>query len=115
MANKHKKVWKVVSRKPLSGKQTQPKRKHFPRNQTKFFFDWKVFSVDRKVFSVDRKVFSLTGKCFPLTGKCFPLTGKCFPLTNFSNGKQTQESLESGFPENEFRETNMALLSKCDT
>jgi len=28
----------------------------------------------------------------------FPLTGKCFPLTNFSNGKQTQESLESGKP-----------------
>jgi len=27
----------------------------------------------------------------------FPLTGKCFPLTNFSNGKQIQESLESGF------------------
>jgi hypothetical protein len=38
----------------------------------------------------------------------FPLTRKCFPLTNFLNGKQTQESLESGFPENEFRETNMA-------
>jgi hypothetical protein len=70
------------------------KGKHFPGNQTKFFFDWKVFSVDRKVF--------------PLTRKCFPLTGKCFPLTNFSNGKQTQESLESGFPESEFRETNMA-------
>jgi hypothetical protein len=70
------------------------KGKHFPRNQTKFFFDWKVFSVDRKVF--------------PLTRKCFPLTGKCFPLTNFPNGKQTQESLKSGFPENEFRETNMA-------
>jgi len=32
----------------------------------------------------------------------FPLTGKCFPLTNFSNGKQTQESLESGFPENKY-------------
>jgi hypothetical protein len=32
-------------------------------------------------------------------------------LTNFSNGKQTQKSLESGFPENEFRETNMALKS----
>jgi len=56
------------------------------------------------VFSVDRKVF-------PLTGKCFPLTGKCFLLTNFSNGKQTQESLESDFPESEFRETNMALAS----
>jgi len=47
---------------------------------------------------------------FPLTGKCFPLTGKCFPLTNFPNGKQTQESLESSFPESEFRETNMALV-----
>jgi hypothetical protein len=80
MANKHRKVWKVVSRKSLSGKQTQPKEK--------------VFSVDRKVF--------------PLTRKCFSLTGKCFPLTNFPNGKQTQESLESGFPKSEFRETNMA-------
>jgi hypothetical protein len=49
---------------------------------------------------------------FPLTRKCFPLTGKCFPLTNFPNGKQTQESLENGFPENEFRETNMALVKK---
>jgi hypothetical protein len=47
-----------------------------------------------KSVSVDRKVF--------------PLTEKCFPLTNFPNGKQTQESLESGFPESEFRETNMA-------
>jgi hypothetical protein len=46
---------------------------------------------------------------FSLTGKCFPLTGKCFPLTNFSNDKQTQESLESGFPESEFRKTNMTL------
>jgi hypothetical protein len=74
-------------------KQSQ-KGKHFPGNQTKFFFDWKVFSVDRKMF--------------PLTRKCFPLTGKCFPLTNFSSGKQTQESLESDFPESEFRKTNMA-------
>jgi hypothetical protein len=48
------------------------------------------------VFSVDRKVFSLTGKCFL--------------LTNFSNGKQTQESLESDFPESEFQEINMALI-----
>jgi hypothetical protein len=38
------------------------------------------------------------------------LTGKYFPLTNFLNGKQTQESLESGFPESEFRETNMTLV-----
>jgi hypothetical protein len=32
-------------------------------------------------------------------------------LTNFPNGKQTQESLEIGFPESEFRETNMAYFS----
>jgi hypothetical protein len=38
----------------------------------------------------------------------FPLTGKCFPLTNFSSGKQTQESLKSGFPETTFRKTNTA-------
>jgi hypothetical protein len=38
----------------------------------------------------------------------FPLTGKCFPLTNFSSGKQTQENLESGFPETTFRKTNTA-------
>jgi hypothetical protein len=29
-------------------------------------------------------------------------------LTNFSNDKQTQESLESGFPETTFRKTNTA-------
>jgi hypothetical protein len=68
MANKHRKVWKVVFRKPVSGKQTKPKffttfgkcfppkikGKHFPGNQAKFFFDWKVFSVDRKIFSVNQ-------------------------------------------------------------
>jgi hypothetical protein len=31
-------------------------------------------------------------------------------LTNFSNGKPTQESLESDFPETSFRETNIALI-----
>ena len=46
-------------------------------------------------------------KYFPETKPNFSLTGKCFPLTNFSNGKQTQESLENGFPENEFQETNI--------
>jgi hypothetical protein len=39
----------------------------------------------------------------------FSLTEKCFSLTNFSNGKQTQESLESDFPETTFRKTNIAL------
>jgi len=36
----------------------------------------------------------------------FLLTGKCFLLTNFSNGKETQESLESDFLETTFRKTN---------
>ena len=40
----------------------------------------------------------------------FSLTGKCFPLINFPEGKQTQESLESGFPETTFLETNKALV-----
>jgi len=38
----------------------------------------------------------------------FSLIGKCFPLTNFSNDKQTHESLESGLPETTFRKTNIA-------
>jgi hypothetical protein len=49
-------------------------------NSKSVFVDWKVFFVDRKVFSVDQ----------------------------FFNGKQIQESLESGFPKSEFRKTNMA-------
>jgi hypothetical protein len=40
----------------------------------------------------------------------FSLTGKCFPLTNFPNDKQAQESLENGFLETTFRETNMAVV-----
>jgi len=32
-------------------------------------------------------------------------------LTNFSNGKQTQESLESGFLKTTFRETNAPLVT----
>jgi hypothetical protein len=58
--------------------------------------------------SVFRPNFS--GKHFPGNQANFPLTGKCFLLTKFSNGKQTQESLESGFPESEFQETNIALI-----
>jgi hypothetical protein len=45
---------------------------------------------------------------FLKTKSNFPSTGKCFLLTNFSNGKQTQKSLESGFPETNFRKTNTA-------
>jgi len=40
----------------------------------------------------------------------FSLIGKCFPLTNFHNSKQTQESLESGFPEITFQEINTPLI-----
>jgi hypothetical protein len=64
----------------------------------------------RKTNTAKREnTFLETKSNFSLTGKCFPLTGKCFPLTNFSNDKQIQESLENGFPETTFRETNMAL------
>ena len=28
--------------------------KHFPENQTKFFFNWKVLSVDWKMFFIDQ-------------------------------------------------------------
>jgi len=67
----------------------------------------------RKTNTAKREnIFLETKSNFSLTGKCFLLTGKCFSLTNFPNGKQTQESLESGFLENEFRETNMALINK---
>jgi len=58
-------------------------------------------------------VFSVQNKrenTFLETKPNFPLTGKCFPLTNFPNGKQTQESLESGFPETTFRETNGPIV-----
>jgi hypothetical protein len=47
---------------------------------------------------------------FLKTKSNFSLTGKCFPLTNFPNDKQAQESLESGFLEITFRETNMAVV-----
>jgi hypothetical protein len=38
------------------------------------------------------------------------LTEKCFPFTNFHNGKQTQKSLESGFPKTTFRKTNTPVI-----
>ena len=47
--------------------------KHFPENQAKLSFYWKVFSIDQ-----------------------------------LTTGKQTQESLESDFPETTFRKTNTA-------
>jgi hypothetical protein len=64
----------------------------------------------RKTNTAKKKnTFLETKPNFSLTGKCFPLTGKCFPLANFPNVKQTQESLESSFPEITFRKTNMTL------
>ena len=55
-----------------------------------------------------KNTFLETKPNFSLTEKYFSLTRKCFLLTNFSNNKQTQESLESRFPETTFQETNMA-------
>jgi hypothetical protein len=51
------------------------------------------------------------GRYFSGNQAKFFLTGKCFPLTNFSNGKQTQKSLESGFPKTTFRKTNTTLVA----
>jgi len=48
------------------------------------------------------------GKHFPENKPNFSLTRKCFLLINFSNSKQTQESLEIDFPETTFRKTNIA-------
>jgi hypothetical protein len=92
-----------------NGKQTQESLESgFP----KITFRKTNTAKRENIFLETKSNFSLTGKCFLLTGKCFLLTGKCFSLTNFPNGKQTQESLESGFLKNEFRETNMALINK---
>jgi hypothetical protein len=48
-------------------------------------------------------------KTFMETKPNFFLTGKCFSLTSFSNSKQTQESLESGFQETTFRANKRPL------
>jgi len=60
IANKHKKVWKVIFRKSLSGKQTQSKEKTLSWKPNQIFiwresvFRWpESVSVDWKVFSVD--------------------------------------------------------------
>jgi hypothetical protein len=55
--------------------------------------------------SVFRTNFSR--KHFHETKSNFSLTGKYFLLTNFSNGKQTHESLENDFPEITFQKTNI--------
>jgi hypothetical protein len=69
-----------------------------------------------KFFTTSRKCFlpKIKGKRFPenqakfsFDGKCFLLTEKCFLLTNFSNDKQTQESLENDSPKTTFQETNI--------
>jgi hypothetical protein len=88
MANKHRKVWKVIPENHFLENKHSQKGKHFPGNQTKFFFDWKVFPVDRKVFFIDWKVFS---------------------VANFSNRKQIQKSLKSDFPKTTFQETKHGL------
>jgi hypothetical protein len=58
-------------------------------------------------------VFSTQNKnknTFLKTKSNFSLTGKCFSFTNFSNSKQTQESLESNFLKIIFQETNAILV-----
>jgi len=54
--------------------------------------------------------FLKTKPNFYLTVKCFPLTEKCFMLTNFSNNKQTHESLKNNFPKTTFPKTNTTLI-----
>jgi len=49
---------------------------------------------------------------FPENQAKFSLTGKCFSLTNFSNGKQTQESLESDFLKITLQKTNTVLYEE---
>ena len=61
MANKHRKVWKVVFRKPLSGKQTQPKGKILSWKSNQIFlwpesvFCWPTFLMANKY----RKVWKM--------------------------------------------------------
>jgi len=64
MANKHRKVWKVISRKPLSGKQTQPKGKTFSWKPNQIFlwpesvFRWPTFLMANK----HRKVWKVVSR-----------------------------------------------------
>ena len=70
MANKHRKVWKVISRKPLSRKQTQPKWKilSWKPNQiflwlenifrwSKSIFYWLTFLIANKHRKVWKTIF----------------------------------------------------------
>jgi hypothetical protein len=76
-----------------NGKQTQESlESDFPE-----ITFWKTNTVKKKNTFLEIKLN------FPLTEKYFPLTGKCFPLTNFSNGKQTQESLKNNFSKTTFQ------------
>ena len=88
-----------------NGKQTQESLESgFPETTFR-----KTHTAKREnIFLKTKLNFSLTGKCFSLTGKCFSLTEKCFSLTNFSNGKQTQESLKKGFSKTTLQKTNAA-------
>jgi hypothetical protein len=52
------------------------------------------------------------GKHFPENQAKFSFDWKYFPLTNFPNDKQIQKSLESGFLESEFQETNIVIIKK---
>jgi len=67
MANKHMKVWKVVSRKPLSGKQTQPKEKILSWKPSKIFL-WleNVFRWPENIFLWLESIFCWSESIFCL-------------------------------------------------
>ena len=75
----------------------------------------KILSGHRKRLSSQRKIWLGFQENIYLEIKPnFSLTEKCFPLTNFSNSKQTQENLKSGFWKSEFQETNITLVILLD-
>jgi len=78
MANKHRKVWKVVSRKPLSGK---PLSKLscvcLPLGK---LVNGKHFPVNGKTLSSQRKYFPVNGKHFPVKKIWFGFQENVFPF-----------------------------------
>ena len=65
---------------------------------------FKIFHNFQKVFSTQ----NFQENTFLKTKPNFLFTEKFFSLTNFSNGKQTQESLKNAFSETTFQKTNIA-------
>ena len=99
MTNKHKKVWKMVSRKSLSGKQTQPKRKTLSCKLNQIFlwlesvFRWleSVFHWPESIFrwptflmaNKHRKVWKMVSRKVNSGEQKWPLIEtKCSPVIN---------------------------------